>query len=161
VSADPTNDDRILDALRDIIKAEVDRLGLRFAGVFGYTIQGVEGEVPDVLVSAVPNDPGIGLPDLVRIKMRPDIAGITSQPDLGKGCLVAFVDRDPSQPVIVSVESLGVIPIARLDDQVTIFLPPATVIQGTVSGAPFVGTIQIANPLQGLISQASGKMFGG
>lgn len=158
---DPTVDDRLLSALRAIVRAEVDRIGLAYAGVFGYTIQGVHGEPPDVQIDAVPNDPNIGLPDLVRIKMRPGIDGITSIPDTGIGCLVAFVDRDPSQPVIVSVDSLGVNPVARLGDQVTVFLPPTLAIIGLLSGAPFTGTITVANPVTGVITQGSGKDFCG
>lgn len=159
--SDPTVDDQILDAFRALVRAEVDRIGLAYAGVFGYTIQAVSGEPPDVLIDAVPNDPAIGLPDMVRVKMRLGSDGISSVPDTGIGCLVAFVDRDPAQPVIVSVDSLGVNPIARLGDQVTVFLPPTLAVIGLVSGAPFTGTITVANPVTGVITQGSGKDFSG
>jgi hypothetical protein len=44
------------------------------------------------------------MPDLARVTLRPGVAGIRCTPLLGSRVLVAFVDADPSRPVVVSFE---------------------------------------------------------
>lgn len=159
---EPNANDRLLDNFRALVRAELESMGLQYVGVFGYTIKQVSGSPPNVQISAAPDDPSLGLPDLVNILEAPGVDGITTIPTAGIGCRVAFVDRDPTKPVIIGVNSLGVNPVARLGDQVTMFLPPTLAIQGVGSiTGPFAGSITIANPVTGIISQGSGQVFTG
>jgi hypothetical protein len=152
-------DDRILSAIRAIIRAEFPRL--KYLGKFQYTIVAVNGSPPSVTVDCTPVDPTIDLPGLKDIVCQPSLDGITTIPDVGINCIVEFLNGDPTKPVIAGVDSLGVNPVARLGDQVTTFFPPTLAVIGTVSGAPFAGTIIVANPVTGVISQGSGKVFTG
>jgi hypothetical protein len=65
-------------------------------------------------------------------------------------------------PTVPDVEIAGGgNPVARLGDQVQSFLPPTLPVVGTVSGAPFVGTITIASPITGCITGGSSKASSG
>lgn len=46
----------------------------------------------------------LGLPDLRRVRVRPGLAGAAADLKLGSLVLVAFIDADPSRPVIVAAE---------------------------------------------------------
>lgn len=157
-----STDDRLFTSVRDLVRAVIDEQRLRLAGVFEYTIKAVNGAPPDVTIDADPNDPTLGLPGLSAIEMMPAIDGITSLPDVGTVCHIAFVNRDPSKPMVVACGSLGINPVARLGDQVMLFLPPSAPINGVINGSsPFVGTISIASPTSGIITQGSPKVFSG
>lgn len=160
LQAEPNPDDRILEALRAIIKAET--VALKYAGYFQYGITGTSGSPPNVLIDCEPTDTGIDLPALSRVSMAPGIDGITSLPQTGINCVVTFINRDPTLPIVVGVDSLGVNPVARVGDQVTMFIPPLSFISGVdVLGIPFVATISTAGPITGQIVQGSGKVFTG
>jgi hypothetical protein len=156
----PTGDDRLMAAFRALVGVELARL--KYAGFFQYGITGSHGEPPNVTLDCEPSDPGLGLPSLVKVPMQPGIDGITSKPESGIGCVVTFLNADPTRPVIVGVDSLGVNPVARLGDQVTMFLPQPTpiVITASIVG-PFFGFASVANPITGQIVQGSGKVFTG
>jgi hypothetical protein len=157
--AQPPIKDRFLAALRAIIQAEVPNV--TFLGQYEYAIQAVSGSPPNVTLDCRPTDPALSLPPLVQVVMQPGIDGITTIPSVGMNCVVAFINGDGSRPRIVGVDSLGVNPVARLGDQVTMFLPPTMAVQGVAAGIPFVGTILIANPITGIISQGSGIVYTG
>ena len=152
-------DDRIKAAIRAIIREEFSRMTYR--GFFSYSIVAINGSPPNVTLDCTPSDPTVGLPSLQDIPMQPGIDGITTIPSAGMGCVVFFLDADPTKPRIFGLDSLGVNPVARLGDQVTMFLPPTLAVVGTVSGAPFAGSIIVASPITGVISQGSGKVFTG
>jgi hypothetical protein len=156
----PNPDDRILEALRAIIREEFPRL--KYAGEFLYAITEVTGEPPNVKISCSPVDQTIGLPDLNSLPCQPDLSGITSIPTAGLNCVIVFLNCDPTLPRIKGVDSLGINPVARLGDQVTVFLPPTLAIQGIGSTTgPFAGSITVLNPVTGVISQGSGQVFTG
>jgi hypothetical protein len=158
----PSDDDRTLASIRAIVRSVVVEMGLAYAGRFAYSIQGVRGAPPDVLLSCTPLNPELGLPDLVDVAMSPDVTGMTSAPDVGATCEVEFLNRDPTLPRVVGVGGMGAIPIARVGDQVMVFFPPVAPIVGVVNGTtPFVGTITIASPTSGVVTQGSGRAFSG
>jgi len=152
---DPTIDDRMLAAFRVLVSAELE--ALRFRGLFDYTITGVSGEAPNATISARPTNGELGLPEINNMPMQPAIGGVTNTPTTGQ-CVVAFLDGNPAKPVIVGVPSSGANPVARLGDQVMIFLPPTLVFTGTIGGSPATGTIAVPNPITGSITQGSGKV---
>lgn len=148
-----TQDDRIYRDMRELIRAEVRALGIDFAGLYSYTIVGVTGDPPSCLVDAVPVDPSRGLPGIIRLRLSPDVGGISSRPDVGLGCRVAFLDRDPSRPVVVGVDPMGDSPIARLGDTVNAgyIVTDATgaikqVFPGTLAGLAAATAYVGANP---------------
>lgn len=160
LQAEPNTDDRLFEAIRALIRAET--APLRFAGYFQYSITDTHGEPPNVLIDCRPTDPAINLPDLSKVPMAPGIDGITCQPETGIDCVVTFINRDPTRPIIVGVDSLGVNPVARVGDQVTLFIPPLSPISGVDAvGIPFVALILTAGPITGQIVQGSGKVFTG
>lgn len=155
-----TQDDRLFATLRNLVETVVREQRLGLAGIFAYTIKNVSGAPPDVTIDADPDDDSLGLPGLVGIPMT--LSGIALLPDVGTECHVAFVNRDPARPVCVAVGPLGVLPVARVGDQVMLFLPPTAPINGVINGtSPFVGTISIASPTSGVITQGSTKAFSG
>lgn len=146
-----------MEAIRAIVRAELEPYKL--AGTFQYGITGVHGEPPDVTIDAEPSDGSLGLPALVKVPCQPSISGITSIPKTGINCTVEFLNRSPTQPVITGVDSLGLNPVARVGDQVTVFIPPLVPFVGV---SPIIGTfaafITILNPVTGTITTGSGKV---
>jgi len=155
----PNDQDRLMAALRALIRAEFPRL--TFLGRFEYTISGVTGKAPSAKIDCKPVDATIGLPELNAVEYSPSVSGVTGTPKTGMACVVEFLDANPAKPRVCGLPSLGANPVARLGDQVVTFLPPALPVQGTVSGSPFVGVITIASPITGVISQGSGKVVSG
>ena len=160
--SNPTSKDRLLDSLRSLVLSEIQSQRLNYAGWFEYTIDSVHGDPPDVTLDCTPTDASLGLPDLSKVSCQPGIDGITAIPTAGMNCVVSFLNRDPASPRIVGVDSLGVNPVARLGDQVTLFLPPSMPIVGLISLlGPFAGVATVASPITGTIIQGSGKVFTG
>jgi hypothetical protein len=93
------------------------------------------------------------------------------------GCevAIAFLGGQLSKPVIVGVRGQfgdntapiklelggpGGAPVARVGDTVNVFIGSAPVVlNGTVSGAPFVGTGVFTQSVTGVIQAGSSKVF--
>jgi hypothetical protein len=148
--------DRIFSSFRSLIQKLL--APTRYYGTYEYTIVATDGTTVD----GTPNDTTRGLPSLNKLELRADsIAAQT--PQTRNLCHVIFVNGDPTkpkctwtQPDPTSAQLLGGSnPVARLGDQVQVFLPPTLPIAGTLSGAPFTGVITVTNPLTGSITQGS------
>lgn len=163
--------DRLIDAVRKIIRAEVP--ALTFAGLYSYTVQSASGAT----VEASPTDTTLGLPPISGLTLSPSILGeLVTGAQVGAVAYVQFVNGDPTRPVVVSLSlpsttatidatalalgpgaSLvqlagGTAPVARQGDAVTIYLDPVPAsVNGTVGGVPFIGTIVFAGPATGII----------
>jgi hypothetical protein len=147
--------DRLLNSFEALVRASFPRLF--YAGLFDYVITAVNGEAPSFTCDVEPVDPDIGLPDCNAVALVASVSSMTSTPDVGMSVVVAFLDGNPTKPRIVGIEAAGANPVARLGDQVMCFLQPTLPVIGTVSGSPFVGTITVANPISGTITQGSGR----
>lgn len=121
-------------------------------------------------------DKGPGLPDGIPIPIFPGMAGLSAKLTASQTVLVAFLEGDPKQPVVVGFD--GNLPsevtvdatdkvnlggeggagAAAEGSAVAVYLPAATVISGTVSGAPFAGTLTSATPLLGVVLSGSAKV---
>ena len=152
-------DDRVLGPIQQIIQKEI--APLRFFGRYEYTISNPSEKTID----GTPTDTELGLPDLQALPLCSDSIASYAPPGGGKAH-VTFVNGQPTQPVCVWTEGQptaaqllgGHNPVARLGDQVTSFLPPTLVIVGVLSGAPFTGSIVIANPISGTITGGSAQV---
>jgi len=151
--------DRILGPLHTIIDQRVS--GARFYGRYRYTISNPSTETVD----AQPVDVTIGLPALNGVPLNSD--SISSyKPPVGGECHIMFLDGKPTLPVVVWTEGQptmasllgGPNPVARQGDQVQSFLPPSLLIVGTGTTGPFTGTITVANPITGAITQGSAQV---
>lgn len=151
----PTTDDRILAWFRSLVRSVFPRE--QYTGVFDYVITGVNGEAPSFTCDVAPADSSIGLPTLNAIEIVGSVSSMTATPSTGMSCLLIFLDKNPTKPRIVGIEASGANPVARLGDQVMCFLQPTLPVVGTVSGSPFAGTITVANPISGTITQGSGR----
>jgi hypothetical protein len=87
---------RRLDAMARILEALAP--DLRYRGVYEFRVVTQEGD----RLNLQPVRAATGLPDLARVPMRPGMAGLRSNVQLGELVLVAFVDADPSRPVVVA-----------------------------------------------------------
>lgn len=176
----PTSLDRLLTALRLIIRAEVP--AFTFFGTYEYSIQSVSG----TMVSAQPSDTTLSLPSITNMPifssiLAEQISGIQT----GQLCLVQFVNADPTRPEVVSLQNPndtvtldatgsvtlgstnttsvafagGTAPLARQGDQVVGIVPipaPPPVISFIVNGGvPCTGT------MSGLPPGAAGIITGG
>jgi hypothetical protein len=47
----------------------------------------------------------LGMPDLLRVPVRPGVAGARADVALGSTVLVSFVNADPARPVVVGFEA--------------------------------------------------------
>lgn len=148
--------DRIFEGFRSLVAKLL--APTKYYATYEYTITGTAGTTVD----CTPNDTTKGLPALNSVELRAD--SIASQnPQTGNLCHIVFLNGDPTkpkctwtQPNPTAAQLLGgTNPVARLGDQVQVFLPPTLPIAGTLSGAPFTGTITVTNPLSGSITQGS------
>lgn len=108
------------------------------------------------------------LPPLSKVPVRVGIPGMKVKVSAGATVLVTFEAGDPRRPVatlwgdsgLVEVQIGGARPFARLGDSVTLAMPPVIPVQGTLNGAPFVGTMMVKTPLIGSIITGSGVVKG-
>lgn len=114
----------------------------RYRGTYEFRVVTQEGE----RLNLQPVRAATGLPDLPGVPVRPGMAGLRSNVQLGELVLVTFVDADPSRPVVIAHDAPdapgwmpltielggpGALGVARLTDAV-------------VAG-PFAGAITFAS----------------
>lgn len=107
---------------------------------------------------------------ITQVSIRHGLPGFVVNVAVGARVLIGFEGDAPGVPFAAlwpngeSVESIifdgGTRAIARVGDPVQVFFPVPMAVTGTVSGAPFVGTIAIATPAQGIIQGGNGKFLG-
>lgn len=95
----PSAFDRLLAPLRSIIRAELPQY--TYFGIYEYAVQSTSGST----VNCDPVDTTIPLPSLASVELRPSILGevVTTPIVPGSRCLVAFVNSDPTRPVVMSI----------------------------------------------------------
>jgi hypothetical protein len=110
----------------------------RFRGLYEYRVVTQETE----RLNLQPVRVALGVPELRRVRVRPGVAGCRATVALGSTVLVAFVNADPSRPVVVGfedAESDGFMPL-ELDLGEAPRLGVARITDAVVAG-PFGGTI--------------------
>jgi hypothetical protein len=95
----PSNLDRLLTAVRNLIRAELP--SYTYCGLYEYTIQAVNSGTGAVDLS--PTDTTIPLPLLSAIPLKPSLLGEMVQATVGSLALVEFVNSDPTRPEVVSI----------------------------------------------------------
>jgi hypothetical protein len=171
----PTANDRLLAAIRSLIRAEFPTFD--YLGVYEYSIQGVNPS--DNSIDCSPTDTTIPLPTVSALPLKTSLVGESVEATVGTLCLVEFVNADPSRPVVVSIgatifngtidasqqvnvapsaSSLGLgnasSPIARTSDACVIYFDVSTplTLTGTVTTPPavpfgaLVGTLTVGPP---------------
>lgn len=73
---------------------------LPYRGIASYRVVTQDGE----RLNLQPLRVSAGLPDLVGVRVMPGVAGVRADVELGATVLVAWVDSDPSRPVVVGFE---------------------------------------------------------
>lgn len=73
----------------------------RYRGVWEYRVVTQEGE----RLNLQPVRVSLGMPDLLRVPVRPGVAGARADVALGSTVLVSFVNADPGRPVVVGFEA--------------------------------------------------------
>lgn len=108
---------RRLEAFRGILE-QLDP-NRAFRGVFEYRVVLLAGS----RVSLQPVRVSTGMPDLLRVPMRPGVAGMKSTVVPGCRVLVAFVDADPGHPMVIAHEDSegdGFLPLITEIDAATL-----------------------------------------
>lgn len=95
----PTPLDRLLTAIRLIIRAELPQL--TYFGTYEYSIQSNSGSTVDV----APVDTTISLPAMNGVPLISSLQGQVVVPNSGL-CRIRFINGDPSQPIVVGIVSL-------------------------------------------------------
>jgi len=95
VSGPSDEPDRMMAALREIIRGEVSRL--TFLGTYGYVVESSDGST----VTARAINASLSLPPVVAIPLRNGVAGLNCKPQSGSTIAVGFLDGLPTQPFIV------------------------------------------------------------
>ena len=136
---------RRVSAIAGIVRAEL--APFRYAGLFEFRVVSQSGERMDLQPVRVAS----GFGDLSRVPVRPGVAGCRADVTPGELVLVAFVDRDPSRPVVVghdSAESIawfgvassielggpGALGVARVTDPI---------VAGAFAGAITFGSLRV------------------
>lgn len=177
---EPTRSDRLLSALRALIRGEFP--SLTFMGVYSYTVQ----SVASATVSVAPTDTTLGLPTIPSLPLSSSILGEqVSGAAIGAVALVQFVNGSPSRPEVISlslpstqatVDATGTLalgptaqqvqlaggtaPAARQTDAVVVYLGSVPIaVTGTIDGAAtFVGTITFSGPATGIVVAGNPKV---
>lgn len=95
----PTALDRLLTAIRLIIRAELPQL--TYFGTYEYSIQSNSGSTVDI----APVDTTVSLPSMNGVPLISSLQGQVVVPNTGL-CRVRFINGDPSQPIVVGIVSL-------------------------------------------------------
>lgn len=158
--------------LASIVRGIVHRTtDLQLWGHYKYRVVRMlgDGRVDLQLVRAAP-----GLPDVATVSQWPGIPGAAPQLTPSAEVLLAFIDGDPTQPIITHYSGQGGAgfvpaqlvlggdagpPAARSGDAVEVLLPPAT-FSGTVAGVGAVSGVIIwpAQKAIGTITAGSAKV---
>lgn len=160
----PNVNDRISAAIRAIVIEET--APYRYAGQYEYTITAIHGQKPDQTIDARAADPSVGLPDLNGLKIQREIGGLTGLPEVGFGCRVIFLNRDPALPRVTGWDHIGNTPIARVGDRCSINFPQQAALLAGAGGplfhGVFTGTLITLEPnIDGFITVGSKKAFSG
>ena len=94
----PTALDRLLTAIRLIIRAELPQL--TYFGTYEYSIQSNSGSTVDI----APVDTTVSLPSMNGVPLISSLQGQVVVPNTGL-CRVRFINGDPSQPIVVGIVS--------------------------------------------------------
>ena len=180
----PTVFDRLLAMFRALIRAELPQL--TYFGTYEYSIQ----KAGSSTIDGSPTDTTIPLSSLTGIPLRSSLLGqVVDAQAVGGLALIRFINGDPERPVCVSILSIpkkakldatgsmkvgpsaskvvlngGKLGVARVGDSVTFFLPPNSIVSGTLTApipppgptpTPFAGTLTVINGMSGIIGQGS------
>lgn len=135
-----TRGNRRLDAQRRLFEALFPHL--KYAGLFGYRVVRQTGDRYDLQPERV----GSNMPNLLRVPVRPGMAGLRATVLPGCLVLVAFVDRDASRPAIVAFDapdSEGWMPLS-----LELGGPGAVgvaLLGSAVQAGPFAGAVTVAS----------------
>ena len=147
----PTIQDRLLSAFRALVRAELPQY--RYAFLYEYEILSTDGTT----ITCTPSDKTITLPDLTKVPLRTGAFGATvtlPQESVGKKCVVAFLNADPTRPVCLDVEPLpNAAAVARVGDTVTI--SAAEFAAATPTANLSTGAVTTLHAMQGAISSGS------
>ena len=178
----PTPMDRLLTSLRLLIRGELPQL--TYFGVYEYSIQNASGSTVDV----APVDTSTGLPSIQGVPLVSALLGQTATASSGL-CRIRFINGDPTRPVCVGLAQLpassgvnatgtlsigpsaskivlnnGTLGVARLGDQVTIYISPLCYVTGMItpaSGPPIpITSISITNGMGAMVGSASPNVMG-
>lgn len=92
---------RRLDAWRRVYDALDPRRAYR--GVYEFRVVTQSGDA----LNLQPVRAASGMPDLARVPWRPGVPGVRADVTLGELVVVAFLDADPSRPVVIAHEAPG------------------------------------------------------
>jgi hypothetical protein len=132
--ASPTLADRLLTAIRAMIRAELPTL--TFLGTYEYTITAVNG---DGTLDCTPTDPTIPLPAGNGWPMRSCVCGSTATPTVGNRCLVTFANGDPSRPIVVGNDPIVQVAVVDASEEVDIGNTPPLVKIGSSATSVEIG----------------------
>jgi hypothetical protein len=173
----PTALDRLLTALRLLIRAELPQL--TYFGTYEFSIQSSSGSTVDI----APVDTTVSLPSMTAVPLISSLQGQAVVPNSGL-CRVRFINGDPSQPIVVGIVNTassvsipatgqlnigpsaskitfanGTQGIARVGDMITLYIPPGCYVSGMITppaGPPIpIVSISIVNGFSALISTGS------
>jgi len=153
------------DVIAGVFEAYMSR---KLLGVYRYRVALMNGERVDVQ----PVNDAIGLPLLSGVEMW-TAPGVSAQLTPGVHCAVQFLDGDAGQPIIMAVAGAfdpnhepdtlnlggtGGSDACSVGDLGNVFLPGIIPVSGTVSGAPFVGTMTITSAVTCVMQTGSKKV---
>jgi hypothetical protein len=95
VGGPDTDLDRMMSAIRELVRGEVSRL--QFLGIYGYVVLSSDGDT----VTCRPINASLSLPPLVSIPLRNGASGLDCKPHSGDVLAVAFLDGEPTQPRVM------------------------------------------------------------
>jgi hypothetical protein len=141
----PTSLDRLMVALRTIIRAEVPEL--TYLGVYEYALQRVRGNVVD----AAPTTSTLSLPSIIGLALSPSTLGeAVDTPAVGQRILIRFANGSPTRPEVCGIFGPSRTATVDASDAITFGDPSTTSVQIAGGTAPVgrVGdAIQVFLPL--------------
>lgn len=131
----PTALDRLLKALRAIIREELPRL--TFFGLYEYVVAGASSNTADLRAT----DTTIGLPDMVKVPLR--LPASTATLTTGAKAILAFVNGDPGRPFVLTADNVTTLAIGQAASTMSLAAGVAGIARAgdPVQAGPYLGTI--------------------
>jgi hypothetical protein len=95
-------DDRLTQGFRELVRSEEPAETYR--GVWEYSVAATRTVGVVVQIDGNPTASSVPLPPIVGVPIRPGVAGASFKPAVGSLALVAFVNSDPTRPVVIGFD---------------------------------------------------------
>lgn len=150
----PTVLDRLWKNMRALIRAEFPRFD--YSGISEYAVVAIsaDGSAADV----APTDTTLPLPGMIKVPLRASLLGEVVNLRVGSQCLVAFINQDPTRPMVIGADPIPV--KATVDASAELDIgPTATVVKLGLGAKPVAALGDLAGGIFPITTTVNTKVL--